>query len=103
VIAYRLATVQSADRAIVIDGGHVVGQGTHAALMQSSRLFQRLASLNLALKNGLYLRRKNSHFSRRSPQKTAIFTPQVFRHFPLPLTFEQVNPLAIEFFGQIPI
>jgi ATP-binding cassette, subfamily B, bacterial len=45
VIAHRLSTVQSADRTIVIDGGRVVAQGTHAELMQSSPLFQRLASL----------------------------------------------------------
>jgi ATP-binding cassette, subfamily B, bacterial len=45
VIAHRLSTVQSADRTIVIDGGRVVAQGTHAELMQSSPLFQRLAAL----------------------------------------------------------
>jgi ATP-binding cassette, subfamily B, bacterial len=45
VIAHRLSTVQSADRTIVIDGGRVVAQGTHVELMQSSPLFQRLATL----------------------------------------------------------
>jgi ATP-binding cassette, subfamily B, bacterial len=49
VIAHRLSTVQSADRTIVIDDGRVVAQGTHAELMQSSPLFQRLAALQFGV------------------------------------------------------
>ncbi len=45
VIAHRLSTVQSADRTLVIDDGRLVAQGTHAELMQSSPLFQRLSAL----------------------------------------------------------
>ncbi len=48
VIAHRLSTVQSADRIVVIDDGRVVAQGTHAELMQSSPLFQRLATLQFS-------------------------------------------------------
>jgi ATP-binding cassette, subfamily B, bacterial len=49
VIAHRLSTVQSADRIVVIDEGRVAAQGTHAELMQSSPLFQRLASLQFSV------------------------------------------------------
>ncbi len=49
VIAHRLSTVQSADRTVVIDGGRVVAQGTHAELIQSSPLFQRLAALQFGV------------------------------------------------------
>jgi ATP-binding cassette, subfamily B, bacterial len=47
VIAHRLSTVQNADRIVVIDGGRVVAEGTHAELMQSSPLYSRLATLQL--------------------------------------------------------
>jgi ATP-binding cassette, subfamily B, bacterial len=47
IIAHRLSTVQSADRIIVIDNGRVQADGTHAALMHSSPLYSRLASLQL--------------------------------------------------------
>ena len=45
VIAHRLATVRAADRIIVLDGGRVVEQGNHAALMSARGLYARLASL----------------------------------------------------------
>lgn len=45
VIAHRLATVRAADRIIVLDGGRIVEQGDHAALVAHSGLYARLASL----------------------------------------------------------
>jgi ATP-binding cassette subfamily B protein len=45
VIAHRLATVQQADRIVVIDQGRLVEQGTHAELVQADRLYARLAAL----------------------------------------------------------
>ncbi|MFN4360135.1 MAG: ABC transporter transmembrane domain-containing protein [Hylemonella sp.] len=45
VIAHRLATVQQADRIVVIDQGRLVEQGTHAALVRADGLYARLAAL----------------------------------------------------------
>jgi ATP-binding cassette subfamily B protein len=45
VIAHRLATVQKADRIIVIDEGQVVATGTHNELMKEGELYARLARL----------------------------------------------------------
>lgn len=45
VIAHRLATVRNADRIAVVDGGRIVGVGTHEALLRSSSLYARLAKL----------------------------------------------------------
>ena len=47
VIAHRLATVQHADRIIVMDKGQVVGSGNHASLMKSDTLYREYAELQL--------------------------------------------------------
>jgi len=47
VIAHRLATVQHADRIIVMDNGQVVGSGTHNDLMKSDTLYREYAELQL--------------------------------------------------------
>ena len=47
VIAHRLATVQHADRIIVMDKGNVVGSGDHASLMKSDTLYREYAELQL--------------------------------------------------------
>jgi ATP-binding cassette subfamily B protein len=45
VIAHRLATVRAADRIVVMDGGRVVEEGTHAQLQAAGGLYARLAAL----------------------------------------------------------
>jgi ATP-binding cassette, subfamily B, bacterial len=44
-IAHRLATVQHADRIVVMDRGAIVAQGTHAELMREDGLYASLARL----------------------------------------------------------
>ena len=45
VIAHRLATVQQADRILVLDHGRLVEQGTHAELVECGGIYARLAAL----------------------------------------------------------
>ncbi|HEV2566499.1 MAG TPA: ABC transporter transmembrane domain-containing protein [Microvirga sp.] len=45
VIAHRLATVRSADRILVMDGGVIVEEGTHETLLAHGGLYARLARL----------------------------------------------------------
>lgn len=44
-IAHRLATVQHADRIVVLERGAMAAQGTHAELLRQGGLYARLASL----------------------------------------------------------
>lgn len=49
VIAHRLATVLKADRILVLDGGRVIEEGTHAALIRKGGAYSRLAELQFDL------------------------------------------------------
>jgi ATP-binding cassette subfamily B protein len=48
VIAHRLATVRAASRIIVMDGGRIVEEGTHASLEAANGLYASLARLQFA-------------------------------------------------------
>jgi ATP-binding cassette, subfamily B, bacterial len=50
VIAHRLATVQSADRILVIDQGRIVEDGTHTSLVAKGGLYAQLAELQFKAK-----------------------------------------------------
>jgi ATP-binding cassette subfamily B protein len=45
IIAHRLATVQRADRIIVLEDGHIVETGTHASLVALGGVYANLAAL----------------------------------------------------------
>ena len=49
IIAHRLATVQKADRIVVMDQGRIVAVGTHNELLGTSPLYARLAALQFAI------------------------------------------------------
>ncbi|MCW5568949.1 MAG: ATP-binding cassette domain-containing protein, partial [Dokdonella sp.] len=48
VIAHRLATVQKADRIVVLEHGRILAQGNHATLLAGNGLYAELARLQFA-------------------------------------------------------
>jgi ATP-binding cassette subfamily B protein len=57
VIAHRLATVQHADRIVVLERGAIIAQGTHAELMREGGLYASLARLQFLDAGGRPLER----------------------------------------------
>jgi len=41
-IAHRLTTIEGADRIVVLDGGQIVEEGTHAELLTLDGVYRRL-------------------------------------------------------------
>ena len=48
IVAQRINTIMNADKIIVLDEGKIVGQGTHAELMQSCCIYQEIAASQLS-------------------------------------------------------
>jgi ATP-binding cassette subfamily B protein len=48
VIAHRLSTIQRLKRIVVMDQGHIVGEGSHAELVAHGGLYARLADLQFS-------------------------------------------------------
>jgi ATP-binding cassette, subfamily B, multidrug efflux pump len=49
VVAERISAVESSDLILVLDGGHLVAQGTHLELLESSSTYREIADSQLAL------------------------------------------------------
>ena len=48
IVAQRVATIRDCDKIIVLDGGRVVGQGTHAELLESCKVYKEIAQSQLS-------------------------------------------------------
>ncbi|MEZ5842863.1 MAG: ABC transporter transmembrane domain-containing protein [Hyphomicrobiaceae bacterium] len=50
VVAHRLATIVKADRIMVLDGGRIVEEGSHAELMRTNGLYTRFAEMQFEVR-----------------------------------------------------
>ncbi len=48
IVAQRISTIMQAEKIVVLDGGRVVGQGTHRELLRSSAVYREIASSQLS-------------------------------------------------------
>jgi ATP-binding cassette, subfamily B, bacterial len=53
IVAHRLATVQAADRVVVLDHGRIQGQGSHFHLLTTCPLYAHLVALEFEQNNGV--------------------------------------------------
>jgi subfamily B ATP-binding cassette protein MsbA len=71
IIAHRLATVRRADRILVLEGGQIVEQGSHAELMALNGVYHRLYSLQFAERDGNQFSGPAARPSREAPGPSA--------------------------------
>jgi len=48
IVAQRIGTIKDADKIIVLDNGHIVGEGTHDELMQNCKVYKEIALSQLS-------------------------------------------------------
>lgn len=48
IVAQRIGTIKNADKIIVLDSGHIVGEGTHDELMKSCEIYKEIALSQLS-------------------------------------------------------
>ncbi len=48
IVAQRISTILHADKILVLEDGHVIGQGTHKELMKSCEVYRQIASSQLS-------------------------------------------------------
>ena len=48
IVAQRVSTIVGADQILVIEGGRIVGRGTHDELLESNETYQEIVSSQLA-------------------------------------------------------
>jgi len=48
IVTQRIGTIMDADKIIVIDGGRIVGQGTHKELLRNCEVYREIASFQLS-------------------------------------------------------
>ena len=48
IVAQRIGTIRDADLIIVLDGGKMVGKGTHSELMESCEVYRQIAYSQLS-------------------------------------------------------
>ena len=48
IVAQRIGTIKNADKIIVLDEGHIVGEGTHDELMKTCEIYQEIALSQLS-------------------------------------------------------
>lgn len=52
IVAQRVATIRHADQILVLDGGGIVGRGTHEELLETNTTYREIVESQMALEEG---------------------------------------------------